>query len=164
MGTTSGTTGTSYSAPLRKFSEISVEELPEVLAVAKDSLNPMPDLEAWMQIWEAVTEESKKRQRQRDEWDGKLAGEYALKRRKRGRLGYMEGGGRSYMMLKVISDVAFPFHSAVIQSRLSPSRTAESVLAVSHGPFPAIGGIRAQDPRAGKADIQARDCHFSRRD
>lgn len=64
----------SYAAP-RKFSEISIEELPEVLAVAKDSLDPTADLEAWMQILEAVSEQQKTRQRQRDEWSEKLNGE-----------------------------------------------------------------------------------------
>ncbi|CAO1622381.1 unnamed protein product [Parajaminaea phylloscopi] len=67
------TTTTTTGPPLRKFAEISIEELPEVLAVAKDSLNPIPDLETWMSILEAVSEQGKARRKQRDEWNEQLA-------------------------------------------------------------------------------------------
>lgn len=47
----------------------------EVLAVAKDSMDPTADIEAWLQVLEAVQDQSRDRQAERKQWRDKLNSE-----------------------------------------------------------------------------------------
>ena len=66
---------TTASSSHRQFSEISIAELPEVLAVAGDSLDPASDEERWLQILEAVDSIKNSRISDRISWEERLDGE-----------------------------------------------------------------------------------------
>lgn len=63
------------SSSQRQFSEISIAELPEVLAVASDSLDPTSDEERWLQVLEAVDSIKNSRVSDRVSWEERLDGE-----------------------------------------------------------------------------------------